>query len=120
MKWMEILFGIKKQQKPKTLYAYPLKEAIDFGMTFNDWRKKNGFKIEDKSVPEDKLYNYCKDCGWPDKWDWSSLFGKPNLYLDTLEYSLWLKFIGVLDPDRSQQDCKKVAEYIYKLKEKAS
>lgn len=113
----EILFG-----KKKTLESYPVKSAKHFGMTFNDWRKLKGFKLEKGSVPSGDLFDYCRDCGWPDKYEWQTINALPDSgpYLDSYQYNLWLNFIGVVNPDRSPEESKKVIEYIKGLKTKST
>lgn len=118
-----VVFGLYRlfRDQPKSkqsLDGYPIKSAPHYGMTFNDWRKLKGYKLEKRSVPEGDLYDYCRDCGWPDKSDWQKVNHLPNsVYLDNYQYMLWLRFIGVTDEDRHPDGAKAVADYILKLKQ---
>jgi len=114
MNIIELLFG--KKQKVEKLSDYPMKSAKHFGKTFNEWRTMKGFSHEKGSVPEGDLYDYCSECGWPNKSEWQTEFSLSGTYLDNYQYSLWLKFIGVMDPDRKPEDSIKVAAYINNLK----
>lgn len=115
MSWNEFLFGKKKEKSNPILTDYPLKNAEHSGKTFNDWRTMNGFSHEKGSVPEADLFDYCRHCGWPDKHTWQKIFNLSGSRLDNYHYTLWLKFIGVIDPDRKPEDSVQVATYINKL-----
>jgi len=89
-------------------------------MTFNDWRRANGYKLEKMSVPQSDLNEYCFNCGWPTKKNWITIFGLSGFSLDEEQYTLWLKFIGVLDEDRPPLDSAQVAEYALNLNNKSN
>ena len=119
MNWKQLLFG-KGKPKPSTIEDYPKTDAEHFGMTFNDWRRANGYKLVDRSVPEIELIDYCTDCGWPTKRAWMEIMGLEGVYLDQLQYPMWLKFIGVLDPDRKPDEATKYINHIKEIAKKNS
>lgn len=116
MNWKELLFGKKKPPVITDIAHYPIKSAPNYGNTFNEWRTRNGYNLKKGSVPDSSLSSYCSDCGWPSKSDWQNINNLPSGYLDTYQYSIWLKFIGVIDGDRHPNEASKFGEYIKSLK----